>query len=178
MKIRTMVVALAAALLVAGCGDADPGALGPVGVDGGLSPEGQRQQYVQGVGDALAQLGAAMGPSFSQAVDGGNRRQLQAASLAWQQGSQQLQSIDPPEAAVADHLALVKAVKALDAWNKRIVAAAPNKTATKRLATQASRSPASAQFGTAICKLVEDGFSVTDESACGAYADAAAAGPG
>lgn len=170
---KKILIALLTALLLAGCGEGDPGAIGPTGIDGGLSAEGKRQEYTDGVGRALQQLGAAtQGPAFSRAVDGGNRRQLQAAALAWRQGGEQLKTLDPPKDAAEGHQALIAAVEALDAWNQRIVAAAPNKAMTKKLARQASASPASQQFEAAVCQLVDAGYEVIDPGACTPLADA------
>jgi hypothetical protein len=171
---KKILLALAAALLLAGCGEGDPGALGPSGVDGGLSAEGKRQEYVDGVSRALGQLGSAtQGPAFAKAVDGGNRRQLQAAALAWRQGGEQLKGLNPPKDAAEGHAALIAAVEALDAWNQRIVRAAPNKAATKKLARQAGSSPASQQFEAAVCQLVDAGYEVVDPGACTPLANAA-----
>jgi hypothetical protein len=160
-----LALAGAAVLLLAGCGEQDPG---PSAVGGGsLSAEGQRQEYVDGVSRALSQLGSAtQGQQFARAVDTGNRRQLQVAALAWQQGGAQLKGLNPPKDAVEGHKALVAAVEGLDAWNQRIVRAAPNKAATKKLARQASASPASQQFEAAVCQLVDAGFEVVDPGAC------------
>ncbi len=160
-----------AALLLAGCGESDPG---PTAVGGGgLSEEGQRQEYVDGVSRALGQLGSAtQGPAFAKAVEGGNRKQLQVAALAWQQGGAQLKGLNPPKDAVEGHKALVAAVTALDQWNQRIVAAAPNKAMTKRLARQAGASPASRQFEAAVCQIVDAGYEVIDPGACTPLADA------
>lgn len=169
MRIRLLQrLALAgiAALLLAGCGE-DPAAIGTGGLEGGLSAEGQRQEYTDGVSRALGQLGAAtQGEVFARAVDTGNRKQLQLAALAWRQGGEQLKGLAPPEDAIEGHKALVAAVNGLDAWNKRIVAAAPNKSKTKALARQASGSPASQQFESAVCQLVDAGYEVIDPSAC------------
>lgn len=174
MKLRLLLALAASTLLLAGCGEGDPGALGPAGVDGGLSPEGQRQEYVDGVSRALGQLGSAtQGPGFARAVDGGNRRQLQAAALAWRQGGEQLKTLNPPKDAAEGHAALIKAVEDLDAWNQRIVRAAPNKAMTKKLARQAAASPASKQFEAAVCMLVDNGYEVIDPGACTPLADAA-----
>lgn len=171
---RRAMLLLAAAVLLGGCGEGDPGAIGPSGIDGGLSPEGQRQEYTDGVGRALSQLGnATQGPGFARAVDNGNRRQLQAAALAWRQGGEQLKSLNPPKDAVEGHTQLVKAVEGLDAWNRRIVAAAPNKARTKALARQATNSPPSRQFEAAVCMLVDSGYEVIDPGACTPLADAA-----
>lgn len=171
LSIRALIV-LAGALLLLGCGD-DPSVIGPSGIDGGLSPEGRRQEYTDGVGRALAQLGSAtQGPAFAKAVDGGNRRQLQTAALAWRQGGEQLRGLDPPKDAAAAHGKLVSAVEGLDAWNQRIVRAAPNKASTRRLARQAVRSPASQQFEAAVCELVDAGYEVVDPGACTPLADA------
>lgn len=168
---RTLLV-LACAVLLLGCGD-DPSAIGPAGIDGGLSPEGRRQEYTDGVGRALAQLGSAtQGAGFAKAVEGGNRRQLQAAALAWRQGGEQLRGLDPPKDAAAAHAKLVSAVEGLDSWNQRIVRAAPNKASTRRLARQAVRSPASQQFEAAVCELVDAGYEVIDPGACTPLADA------
>lgn len=171
--LRTVLGLLAAALVLAGCGERDPGVIGPAGVDGGLSPEGQRQEYVEGVGRSLMLLGqATQGESFAKAVNAGNKRQLQQAALAWRQGAQQLKSVNPPKDAVEGHKALVAAVDKLDAWNKRIVKAAPNKTRTKKLARQASNSPASQQFEAAVCQIVDAGYEVIDPGACTPLANA------
>lgn len=162
------------AVLAAGCGEGDPGALGPSGVDGGLSPEGQRQDYVDGVTRALAQLGAAtQTPAFSRAVETGNKRQLQTATLAWRQGGEQLKTLNPPKDAVPGHTSLVKAVEALDGWNQRILKVAPNKAMTRKIGGQASDSPASKQFEDAICELVDAGYDVVDPAVCGTPLDGA-----
>lgn len=172
--LRLLLALGAAALLLAGCGETDPGALGPAGIDGGLSPEGQRQEYVDGVRRALGQLASAtQGPAFARAVDGGRRRELQAAALAWRQGGEQLKGLNPPKDAVGGHRNLVAAVEALDAWNQRIVRAAPNKAVTKKLARQAAASPASRQFEAAVCQLVDAGYEVIDDpGVCTPLADA------
>ncbi len=165
-----LALATIAALLLAGCGESDPGVISNTG----LSPEGQRQDYVDGVTRALGQLGSAtQGPEFARAVDGGNRKQLQIAALAWQQGGAQLKGLNPPKDAVAGHKALVTAVTALDQWNMRIVSAAPNKAMTKKLAREAGASPASRQFEAAVCQLVDAGYEVVDPGACTPLADAA-----
>lgn len=172
--IHRLALAAVAALLLAGCGESDPGAIGPAGVDGGISAEGQRQEYVDGVGRALAQLGSAtQNQNFAQAVDSGNKRQLQSAAIAWRQGMQQLKGLNPPEQAVEGHNQLLDAVEALDSWNQRIVNAAPNKTRTKALARQASASPASRNFEAAVCTLVDAGYEVVDPGACTPLANAA-----
>lgn len=164
-------------LVVAGCGETDPGVIGPSGVDGALSPEGQRQAYVDGVGRALDQLGTAtQGPAFAAAVDKGNRRQLQAASIAWRQGGEQLKTLDPPKDAVAAHTALIKAVEQLDTWNGRVTAAAPNKAMTRKLARQAAGSPASQLFEQSVCDLVDLGYDVVDPGACSPLQDASPVG--
>ena len=164
-----LALATIAALLLAGCGESDPGVI----TDSSLSPEGQRQDYVDGVTRALGQLGSAtQGPEFARAVDGGNRKQLQIAALAWQQGGAQLKGLSPPKDAVEGHKALVAAVTALDQWNQRIVAAAPNKAKTKQLARQAGASPASQQFEAAVCQIVDAGYEVIDPGACTPLADA------
>lgn len=170
---KKILLAVAATLLLAGCGEADPGVLGPAGINGGVSPEQQSQDYTDGVSRALGQLGSAtQNPSFAKAVDGGNRRQLQAAALAWRQGGEELKQLDPPKDAVEGHKALIAAVEALDAWNQRIVAAAPNKAQTKKLARQAQTSPASQQFEAAVCQLVEAGYEVVDPGVCTPLANA------
>lgn len=172
--IHRLVLAAVAALLLAGCGDSDPGAIGPTGVDGGISAEGQRQEYVDGVQRALAQLGSAtQTPAFARAVDSGNRRQLQSAAIAWRQGMEQLKGLNPPEQAVEGHNQLLTAVESLDSWNQRIVNAAPNTKRTKALARQASESPASRAFEASVCTLVDAGFEVVDPGACTPLANAA-----
>lgn len=171
--IHRLMLAAAAALLLVGCGEQDPGAIGPAGVDGGLSAEGQRQEYVDGVSRALDQLGSAtLNQSFAQAVDRGNKRQLQSAAIAWRQGLQQLKALNPPEEAVPGHNQLLSAVEGLDSWNQRIVNAAPNSKRTKALAKQASASPASRQFEAAVCTLVDAGYEVVDPGACTPLANA------
>lgn len=171
--IHRLVLAAVATLLLAGCGDSDPGAVGPTGVDGGISAEGQRQEYVDGVQRALAQLGSAtQNQGFARAVDKGDRRQLQAAAIAWRQGMQQLKALNPPEQAVPGHNRLLSAVEALDSWNQRIVNAAPNAKRTKALARQASDSPASRSFEASVCALVDAGFEVVDPGACTPLANA------
>ena len=166
-----LALATIAALLLAGCGESG---LGPAAVgDGGLSPEGQRQDYVDGVTRALGQLDSATsGEGFARAVDTGNRRQLQVAALAWQQGGAQLKGLNPPKDAVEGHKALIAAVTALNTWNQRIVGAAPNKAMTRKLARQAGTSPASQQFEAAVCQLVDAGYEVIDPGACSPLADA------
>jgi hypothetical protein len=173
--IKLAVLATMAALLLAGCGN-DSAALGPTGGLDSLSPEGQRQDYVDGVVRALQQLGTAtQGATFAKAVNTGNAKQLRAAALAWRQGGEQLKSLDPPKDAVEGHTALVKAVEGLDQWNQRIVRAAPNKAMTKKLSTQAPASQASHQFEPALCTLVDAGFDVLpDSSACQPLSDASA----
>lgn len=168
--IARIMLATITALLLAGCGEGDPG---PRTVGGDLSPEGQRQDYVDGVSRALGQLGSAtQGEAFARAVNSGNRRQLQVAALAWQQGGAQLQGLNPPKDAVEGHKALVASVEGLDAWNQRIVSAAPNKAKTKQLARQAGNSPASQQFEAAVCQLVDAGYDVIDPAACTPLANA------
>jgi hypothetical protein len=172
--VRLVLVAAAAALLAAGCGEGDPGAIGPAGVDGGLSAEGQNQEYVEGVSRALSQMFSGQGASYGKSVDTGNKKQLQATVIAWRQGVQQLKSINPPKEAVPGHTNLVKAAEALDGWNQRIAAAAPNKNRTKALAKQASNSAASRQLETAVCQIVDAGFEVADPGTCTPLANAAA----
>lgn len=172
--IHRLALAAMAALLLAGCGDSDPGALGPAGVDGGLSAEGQRQEYVEGVSRALGQLGAAtQNQGFARAVDTANKRQLQSAAIAWRQGMEQLKGLNPPEQAVEGHNQLLTAVEGLDSWNQRIVNAAPNKKRTRALARQATNSPASRSFEAAVCTLVDAGYEVVDPGACTPLANAA-----
>ena len=166
-------VAAVAIVLLTGCGESDPGALGPSGVDGSLSPEGQKQVYVDGVSRALDQLGSTQGAGFAKAVDGGNKQLLQTAALAWRQGGDQLKSLDPPKGAADEHQALIKAVDALDTWNKRLVAAAPNKASTRKIAKAASNSPASRQFEAAVCALNDAGYEVVDPGACTPLSNAA-----
>jgi hypothetical protein len=169
----TLVIA-AAALLAAGCGEGDPGAIGPAGVDGGLSSEGQRQEYVEGVSRALTQMFSGQGASYGTSIETGNEKQLQATVIAWRQGVQQLKSINPPKDAVSGHTALVKAAESLDGWNQRIAAAAPNKNRTKALARQASNSPASRQLEAAVCEIVDAGYEIADPGTCTPLANAAA----
>lgn len=171
---RAVLLAGMAMLLLAGCGDSDPGAIGPSGIDGGLSTEGQRQEYIDGVSRALDQLGTAtQGQGFAKAVDTGNSRQLQAAAIAWRQGGEQLKGLNPPKDAAEGHAALIRAVEGLDSWNQRIVRAAPNKALTRKLAKQAAASPASQQLEAAVCQLVDAGYEVIDPGACTPLADAA-----
>ena len=158
-------LAVVAMAFVAGCGEQDPGALSATGV-GGLSTEGQRQEYTEAVGRALQQLGAAQGQSFGRAIELGNKKQLQASAIAWEQGVEQLKQIDPPKDVVGQHTALVKAVETLNTWNKRLVAAAPNKTRTRKIGKAASTSPASQQFAGAICDIIDVGYDIADSSAC------------
>ncbi|MCW2955380.1 MAG: hypothetical protein JWO69_249 [Thermoleophilia bacterium] len=174
---RITITLLAAAMLLAGCGETDPGAIGPTGVDGLLSPEGQKQEYLDGVGGALTQLSSAQGEQFGSAVDTANRKQLQVAALAWRQGGEQLKSLSAPKDAVEEHQALVTAIEGLDTWNKRIAAAAPNKAQTRKLARQASNSPASKQYGAALCGLVQAGYEVVDPAACDSTPLESAEGP-
>lgn len=166
-RVVLLLALVATALFGAGCGDSDPGALGPQGVDGGLSSEGKKQEYVQGVSRALAQLATSQnGKGYAQAVNTGSKRQLQIAALAWQQGGAQLKQLDPPADAVAAHEQLIAAVGALSTWNTKIVAAAPNKARTKQLAKQAAVSPASQAYEASVCKLVDAGYEVIDPTAC------------
>jgi hypothetical protein len=169
-KLGAVVLAM---LVVAGCGEGDPGALGPTGVDAGVSSEQQKEDYVDGVAGALTQLGSSQGQSFGQAVAKANKRQLQASAIAWRQGLQQLKGLNPPKDAVPGHQKLVAAVEALDGWNKRIIAAAPNAKRTKAVAQQASGSAASRQFEAAVCVLVDAGYEVVDPGACTPLANAA-----
>ena len=166
----------AALLLLGGCSNGDPGALGPNSVDGGLSPEGQKQEYVDGVSRALAQLGKAQDDSFGKAVDTGNRKGLQAAALDWKQGGQQLKQLNPPKDAADAHAKLIAAVDQLAVWNARLVAAAPNKAQTRKIAKQAAMSAPSAAYGDAVCALLDKGYSVVESSACTPLSDAGAAG--
>lgn len=171
--IRRLLVIGVVAVLAAGCGEADPG---PMGLEAQVSAEQQRQDYVEGVSRALAQLGSPQGPqgqSFSRSVNNGNKRQLQAAAIAWRQGLEQLKALSPPKEAVDGHNALVNSVQGLDNWNQRIVNAAPNKNRTKALARQAGASQASMGFEAAVCKLVDAGFEVVDPGACTPLANAA-----
>ncbi len=167
---RLVVVVAALALVGAGCGEQDPG---PLSVDGQVSSEQQKQDYVDGVSRALAQLGSAQGQSFGRAVENGNRKQLEAAAIAWRQGLQQLKQLSPPAEAVDGHRKLVNSVQGLDNWNQRIMQAAPNKNRTKALARQASASQASRGFEAAVCTLVDAGFEVVDPGACTPLANAA-----
>lgn len=172
---RAAVLMGAAILLFAGCGSSDPGALGSGSIDGGLSAEGQKQEYVDGVNRALQQLKSAQGEDFGRAVEGGQKKQLQVAALSWKQGGQQLKQLNPPKDAAAAHAKLVKAVDALAVWNARLVAAAPNKARTRSIAKQAGTSPASEQYAQALCDLESAGYSVLeDTSVCTPLADAAA----
>ncbi len=175
-KTRNRAMRLAAVAMVllvaAGCGESDPGALGPSGVDAGVSSVQQKQDYVDGVSGALQQLGSAQGQAFATAVNKGDKRQLQAAALAWRQGVQQLKSLNPPKDAIAGHQALLTAVEGLDDWNKRIIAAAPNAARTKALARQAANSASSKQFEDAVCQLVDAGYEVVDSGACTPLANA------
>jgi hypothetical protein len=167
--VRLLVIGLVVAL-VAGCGDQDPG---PMSLQQQLSADQQRQDYVDGVGRALGQLGSAQGPTFAQSVDNGNKRELQAAAIAWRQGMQQLKSLSPPPEAAEGHRALLNAVEALDSWNERIVNAAPNRNRTQALARQAAESPASRLFERAVCQLVDEGYEVVDPGACTPMSNAA-----
>ena len=169
-KAMWLAVVVAVALVGAGCGEEDPG---PLSVDAQLSNEQQKQDYVDGVQRALGQLGSAQGQTFAKAVDTGNRKQLQAASIAWQQGLEQLKQLSPPADAVDGHRRLVNSVQGLDNWNKRIVAAAPNKNRTKALARQAGASQASTGFEAAVCTLVDAGYEVVDPGVCTPLANAA-----
>jgi hypothetical protein len=166
----------AAVLLLAGCSNGDPGALGPNSVDGGLSTEGQKQEYVDGVSRALNQLGKAQDDSFGKAVEDGSKKGLQAAALDWRQGGQQLKQLNPPKDAAAAHAKLISAVDQLAVWNARLVAAAPNKAQTRKLAKQASISEPSTAYGDAVCELLDKGYSVVESSACTPLSDAGAAG--
>lgn len=167
-------VAAILVVTVAGCGNNDPG---PQSLDGQVSLEQQRQDYVEGVGRALAQLGSAQGPTYARSVDSANKRQLQTAALAWQQGLEQLKSLSPPEDAVSGHKELVSAVEALHSWNMRVVNAAPNKKRTQAVARKAATSPASQQFEQAICTLIDAGYEVVDPGACSVFDEATKAGP-
>lgn len=167
-----LIIMVAAAIVLSGCGEKDPGALGPSGVGGGLSQEGKAEEYTDGVGRALQQLGSSQGESFGKAIESGNSRQLQAANIAWNQGLEQLRQIDPPKEALGAHKQLVASVEALAKWNERIAKAAPNKALTRKLGRQASASPASKQFEAAVCAVVDAGYEVIDSGACTPLANA------
>lgn len=175
-KLGVVALLVAAAVLVAGCDNGDPGAMGAMGVDG-LSNEQAKQDYTDGVGRALQQLGSAQGEAFGKAVETGNKKQLQASSIAWEQGLEQLRQVDPPKDVVGQHTALVKAVETLNVWNKRIAANAPNKFKTRKLGKQAAASPASDAFGGVLCDIVDVGYDVIDSAACTPLADEAAQSP-
>ena len=175
-KLGVVALLVAASVLVAGCDNGDPGAMGAMGVDG-LSNEQTKQDYTDGVGRALVQLGSAQGQAFGKAVETANKKQLQASAIAWEQGLEQLKQVDPPKDVVGQHTALVKAVETLNVWNKRLATAAPNKAKTRKLGQQASASPASNAFGAAICDIVDVGYDVVDSSACTPMADEAAQSP-
>jgi hypothetical protein len=167
-----MLLVTALTFAATGCGEQDPGVIGPRGLDAGLTAEGKKQAYADSVGSALQQLGTSQGPTYGRAVEAGNKRQLQVAALAWKQGLQQLKQANPPKDAAAAHEDLVAAVSELSSWNARITAAAPNKAQTKRLAKQASTGSASQQFEAAVCQLVEAGYEIIDPGACTPLANA------
>lgn len=162
----TTLAMMCIALFVAGCGDANVIPGGANALSG--SPELEKQSYAEGVNRALQQLGSAQAPdSFGKAVDTGNKRQLQASAIAWDQGVASLQQLDPPDDAVAANTKLLKAVQGLATWNKRLIAAAPNKQRVQALARQAAASPDSKAYGAAACELQGLGYNIGLAEACG-----------
>jgi hypothetical protein len=169
-------VLVIAAMLVAACGERDPGALGPTGIDGGVSQQSRKQDYLDGVQRALGQFAPTLGPDFARAAGAANRRQLQVVALRWDEGVATLKQLDPPADAVGAHKRLLAASEARAAWNARIIAAAPNKKRVLGLTRQAERGSDSKAFEDAICELVDLGYPVVEDDACSPLNEAG--GPG
>jgi hypothetical protein len=150
------------ALTCAACGENDPGAIGATGLSE-VSKEQQRQDYQ---GAMLAMTDALEDPSampMEQAINTGNRKELQDAARRWDQATAVVISIEAPENVVSFHEKLGKAMQDLGDWNRRIAAAAPNKAATRRLGRQARESDAARRYNEALGAIQGAGYEMIPE---------------
>lgn len=161
--VRPLVLALAAAiaLLAAGCSDGGgPGGAYDGGSVGTLSKEQQRINYEETMDRMRQTLEDPQAPPLEMSISTGNVRQLQAASLRWDQATSIAKSADAPSAIKQAHADLVKAMAGLGDWNRRIAKAAPNKKRTNALAKAARASADAKAFRTAVNRIEAQGYHV------------------
>ena len=161
-RLLTVLLVMAIALLAAGCGE-DEGQLANVPVGGKASAEQQKQSYEESMDRMRSQLEDANAPALERSIAAGNKRQLEGAALRWDSATATVASIDPPADIASAHRDLVKAMKGLGDWNRKIAAGAPNKSRTRRLARQAQASKDAAAFQAAITKIEARGYHVMSE---------------
>lgn len=156
-RAASAVLALVVAAAVgAGCGD--QGAAGSRGNLDRPSKEQQRQDYVDSLGRMQAVIEDPNAEPFQRSIDRGKKRELLAAAARWDQATAVAEGAQPPRDVAGVHRDLVKAMRGLGDWNRRIAAAAPNRSRTRRIARQAQNSPEAKAFDAALSKLEAAGY--------------------
>ncbi len=164
-RIRWIIAGLAVLVVtifgIAGCGK-DPASIdGIVSGGGASSPESQRQQYDQALARVREAVDSPDAPPFEQAVSSGNRKQLMAAAIRWDDGTAILAAATPPADVEAEHKKLLEAMTALGNFNRQMAKAAPDVRRVKQLYRQAQTSDASKQFGQAQQAIESKGYHVS-----------------
>lgn len=164
-RIRWIIAGLAVLVVavfgIAGCGK-DPASIdGIVSGGGASSPEAQRQQYDQVLARVRDAVEDPNAPSFDQAIATGNRKQLMAAAIRWDDGTAILAAATPPDDVQAEHKKLLDAMTTLGDFNRQMAKAAPDVRRVKQLYRQAQASPASKQFGQAQQAIETKGYHVS-----------------
>lgn len=156
--IRIVGLVLVAAMLLAACGQSDPGP-GSVGLD--QPSEASQKTAYQDTLDRMAEsLEDPDAPPFDRSISIGDKQQLRLAAQRWDQAVSIVSSASPPEDAQSAHEQLVTAMRQLGEYNNAIAAAAPNKAKTKRAARKAQNSAAARSFNEALNRLATLGYDV------------------
>lgn len=154
---RIVLLICASLLLLAGCESGDPGAPSESSL---LQAEREKAEYEKGMGRIAGMMDDPTQPNFQYLVDHGARQGLYLASVRWDRATDVAEGLKPPADIKADHAAMVKAMKQLGVWNRRIAKAAPDRTLTKKLSSQARHSAAAKNFGRALARMEQKGYTV------------------
>jgi hypothetical protein len=155
------------ALGLAGCGT-DPASVGGGGLGPAMeSPEMQKQRYNEAMAQVRGTIEDPQAPPIDRSVATGNRKQLLAMAMRWDEATAIVKSVTPPANITAEHANLAKAMTELGDWNRRIAKVAPNRSATKRTFRQAQASDASRRFGEAVRAIEAKGYAVMSDPEAG-----------
>ncbi len=162
--ISTVVVVACAVLALAACGK-DPASIDGLTSGGGgtTSPEMQRQSYDEAMARVRSAIEDPKAPPFEASVAAGNKQQLLAAAVRWDDATAIVAGTTPPKEIATDHKRLLDAMTELGNWNRKMAKAAPNVSQVKALFRQAQASDASRAFGEATAAIEAKGYHVQSD---------------
>lgn len=157
-------VVACAVLALAACGK-DPASIDGLTSGGGgtTSPEMLRQQYDEAMARVRSTMEDPKAPPFAESVAAGNKQQLLAAAVRWDDATAILAGTTAPKDIAADHKRLLAAMTELGDWNRKMAKAAPNVQQVKQLFRQAQSSAASRTFGEATAAIEAKGYHVQSD---------------